>query len=320
MRALWIGAALLVGCGQEYEVNTDPGPLGAGDDLTWPTETGPFDIDGDGQIDGDHFDLSGKNPTDIVIYGDTSTSMSEELTTLGDRVLEFTDRIQEAGASWNLIAVTGATGCGVDGIFTPNTPNFDQRFKAAILTPPENRDLDEMGLQNVRNALAQAAPGGCNEGFLRPNALLHIIYISDENDESPGFEDPDYWVDYVDQMIALKGSAALTRISAVAGPTPTGCPGAEPGFGYDEAVAATGGEFVSICDDWPSELDALADASVITDLFPLSRQPVPESIQPFVNGELRETGWEYDPVENAVRFVSNPPMTGDIVDIFYEPA
>ncbi len=319
MRPILITTLALFACGSENELSSGQDPFDAFEDGDFPTEPGPFDLDGDGVIDGDHFDLADSNPTDIIIYGDTSGSMAVELTTLGDHVLNFTDRLKQAGADWQIMAVTGSTGCGVDGIFTPSTPNFDTRFADAILTPPANTDLDEMGLQNVRNAISQA-DGGCNDGFMRSNAMLHIIFISDENDESPGFEDADYWRDYVDLIVDMKGSRSLTRFSAVAGPTPNGCDGADPGFGYDDVVNHTNGEFISICEDWPSQLDTLADASVITDVFPLSAPPVFDSIQPFVNGEERHQGWLYNPDEQAVIFTSDAPRSGDIVDIFYEPA
>ena len=70
----------------------------------------------------------------------------------------------------------------------------------------------------------------------------------------------------------------------------------------------------------PNQLDLLADASLVTDFFPLSEVPVPASIKPYVNGDVRESGWVYEASENAVRFTSDPPMSGDIVDIFYTPA
>ena len=316
---LLMAFALLIGCTPDYEISSGVDAVDSGDDAGFPTKPGPFDLDGDGEIDGDHFDLSGLNPTDIIIYGDTSGSMVEELMTLGDRVLDFTDRLSTAGADWQLMAVTGSTGCGIDGIFTPSSNNFNDRFSQAILTPSGNVDWDEMGLQNVRNAVAES-DGGCNNGFVRDGAMLHIIFISDENDESPGFNDNGYWLEYVTDIVAMKGSEALTRFSAVAGPTPDGCNGADPGFGYDSVVDATNGEFISICDNWPDRLDTLADASVVTDIFPLSKTPVLDSIMPFVNGDVREDGWIFDVFENAVIFTENAPMTGDVVDIMYEPA
>ena len=43
----------------------------------------------------------------------------------------------------------------------------------------------EQSLEGLRRALTkQAAPGGCNEGFLRPDSLLVLIVLSDEDDTS----------------------------------------------------------------------------------------------------------------------------------------
>jgi len=77
---------------------------------------------------------------------------------------------------------------------------------------------------------------------------------------------------------------------------------------------------VSICDNWPDQLDTLADASIITDVFPLSRVPVIQTIEPWVNGAVRTSGWVYEADGNLIRFTVSPPSSGDLVDIFYTPA
>ncbi len=43
-------------------------------------------------------------------------------------------------------------------------------------------------------------PGGCNEGFLRPDALLVVVIITDENDQSDG-DPPDWFA----ELVAVKG-------------------------------------------------------------------------------------------------------------------
>jgi hypothetical protein len=43
----------------------------------------------------------------------------------------------------------------------------------------------EKGLAAMIRALEQTAPGGCNEGFLRPEANLLVIFVTDEEDDSP---------------------------------------------------------------------------------------------------------------------------------------
>ncbi len=308
---LWV----LTACQSDYELDngTDLPGMNEGED----GNGGPGDDDDDDSIFyGDSWDLSGKIPTDIIIYGDTSGSMAEELTTMGDNILVFTDRLQANSADWHLMAVTGPSGCAVDGWLDEDVVGFDSIFSNAILTKPNPDTEDEMGLQNVERAVGESM-GGCNAGFLRSDALLHVIFISDENDESPGFNTDDYWQNYIDGIITKKGSEALVKVSAVAGPTPDGCDGAEPGHGYSEVVDATSGEFISICGDWPNQIDTLADASINTEVFELSRDPDPSTIVVYVNQEVVTGTWNYEAAGNLVRFHTDPPATGDIVDIEY---
>ncbi|MFH1469430.1 MAG: hypothetical protein ABIO70_33905 [Pseudomonadota bacterium] len=270
----------------------------------------------------DRWDVAEGWGTDILFFGDTSSSMTEELQTLGERVEEFVADLGEYTEDWQLLAVTGPDGCGVGGIITPDTPDYAATFAAGILTPPGEDLVDEWGLYDATAAVEQSGPGGCNEGFLREDAMLSVVLISDEDDNSPGWDagDPSYWQAYVDAMVAIKGAADALTISAVAGPLPDGCAGAEPGTGYVEAAAATGGEFLSICDPWYEHLDAVVDVSVARALFELTALPVVATIQVAVDACVRSDDWEYDPALNAVRFTDDPPRSGEVVAIRYEVA
>ena len=102
-------------------------------------------------------------------------------------------------------------------------------------------------------------------------------------------------------------------------PVPNGCDGADPGYGYSDAVSATNGEFLSICSNWDSQVDLLADASIQQAFFPLSAQPVSEDLFDIeVNEEVRETGWFYDPERQGIEFTENIPGAYDKVDIWYQ--
>ena len=264
----------------------------------------------------DIFDLSAGVPIDVMMYGDTSSSMAPYLTTLADNLTEFTSSLETSGLDWQLIAVTGPDGCGVDGIMTPETPDLHGTFTTAILTEPPGHIDDEAGLQNTAEAVAQSTSGGCNEGFLRDTALLHVIYISDENDESPGFGTDGYWTSYYDAMVAGKGDSERLIFSAVGGP-PGECSDAETAHGYWEIVEASSGEFLSICDDWSSELDVLADASVKVSVFDLSKTPDVESLTVWVNADPITANWTYDASQNQVVFSAESPTSGDLVEIRY---
>ncbi len=303
-------AALVAGC-SEYELSPDGRKTAAEPD------TGVLA----GEVQVDEWDLAAITGTDILFFGDTSGSMTEELETLGDKVTDFVDRLDDYATDWQLAAVTGPSGCVVDRVFTPDDADYAERFAEAITTPPGQDLVDEWGLYNTTLAVEQSGPGDCNAGLVREGAILHIIFISDEDDNSPGWDegDPDYWRAYVDRVVAVKGDADLVVYSGVVGPEPDGCEGAEPGVGYAEAVAATGGELLSICSDWSSSLDVLVDATEVYDTFTLSRTPDLSTLDVRVNGSMRG-GWSYVSADNAVVFSSDPPHSGDTVTITYTVA
>ncbi|MEQ1502276.1 MAG: hypothetical protein ABMB14_08590 [Myxococcota bacterium] len=306
--------AAIGGC-VEYESHSNVDPNLGVDDGAGPPD--PADVPEGSWLDA--YDLPPADVIDVIVYGDTSSSMQEELQTMGSVVREFVDRLAENVSDWQLAAVTGNTGCAVNGILTPATPAFEDLFADGIVTPPADTDEDEMAFQNTAIAVEQSGPGQCNDGLVRGD-LLYLVYVSDENDESPGFDsgDADYWRGYYDRIAAIHGNPAAIVMSAVAGPVPLGCIGADPGQGYDRAVAATGGEFLSICTDWASKIDLLADAGTIRDHFPLTDVPDPATIEVWVDAVARPAGdWEYRPAGNEVVFVANPPHPGDKVDILY---
>lgn len=273
------------------------------------------------EVQVDTWDLGGAAGADILFFGDTSGSMAVELATLGTQVQVFLERLATWTEDWQLLAVTGPDGCGVNGVITPATHDWQALFAAGITTPPGADEVDEWGLNNVAAAVEQSDPGECNEGFVREGAKLHVVFISDEDDNSPGWDDnANYWTDYHDAILARKGDASAVVFSAVAGPVPDGCAGAEPGWGYWDVVQESGGSFISICDAWEEELGVLADTTVAWDRFALSRRPRAETLEVGVDGEARTTGWTYVPPLNEVQFAEDAPVTGQRVSIRYEVA
>jgi len=257
---------------------------------------------------------------DVLFFGDTSGSMTEELLTLSDEITVFLDRLDQNVKDWQLLAVTGPEGCGLHGVIDGQDLDPDRLFAEAITTPPGEDLVDEWGLYSATSALLQTGPGDCNEGFLRDSSLLHVIFVSDEDDNSPGWNqgDPEYWQAYLDTMIRIKGEADQVILSAVTGPNPEGCFGAEPGVGYNEAVAWTEGELLSICDDWSNEIGILADAGLLHQAeFILIDTPIESSIGVSVNGDSVPTGWIYEPDSQSVLFTDEAPVTGDHVRVTY---
>ena len=84
-------------------------------------------------------------------------------------------------------------------------------------------------------------------------------------------------------------------------------------------MVATDGVFLSICSDWatPSNLSMLAAASVQMEAYELGATAAPSTIQVFVNGTERNSGWHYDADDNTVVFDEGIPTEGDHVRVTY---
>lgn len=312
--------AILLAC-SEYAYHTKPdhgGTADSGSPWSWTDQ----DTAGPGGVSEnlDEYVVEGSNTTDFVFFGDTSGSMTEELVTLGEKMEAFVAVLDAAEVDWQLAAVTGPSGCSTSGVLDRYIDDAPALFAAAILTPPGEDLVDEWGLYNVANVVENTDAGECNEGLLRSNANLHIVFLSDENDDSPGSEtgDSEYWRSYVDQIVAKKGSASAVTLSSIVGPVPDGCEGADPGYGYYEATQGTGGEALSLCDpDWPNQVNVLATAAVTQSRFDLTQVPVAETIEVRVEGVLNTTDWSYVSAGNYVEFTANIPTSGQVVEIHY---
>lgn len=266
----------------------------------------------------DRWDIPpGDPPSDIVFAVDASCSMNEDLWSLASNFRTFISQLETHSNDWRIIVASGDDGCSQSGILTPNTANYEDTFNNSILFGGFFSDYTEALLTINKNTIENTDSNECNGSFMRPNALLHIIDVSDEPEQSADMGALP-WDQNVQAIWDKKGSPAMVRISAIAGPVPDGCSSASPGTGYAEAVAATGGVFLNICDNWATSanLALLAQASVNQSTFELSGQAEEASIVVTVNGSTR-SDWTFDANRNVVVFNGNFPAGGDRVEISY---
>ena len=258
--------------------------------------------------------------TDLLFSLDSSCSMTEDIWELSNNFDAFVNELTGFSEDWQMMVVNSDTGCSHSGILKPTSGNYSQRFKDALFAWNMNDDFTEALLTVNARAVEETGGGGCNQGFLREDAMLHIIDISDEPEQSEE-KTGETWDQLVDRIVTQKGDPALTTISAVAGDVPNGCQDAAPGTGYAEAVDATGGVFLSICQNWSSKssLGMLAAASVNRDTFLLSQVPANQDILVWVNS-VKNEDWVYDVSRNAVVFQNAPLQANDSVQVKYEVA
>jgi hypothetical protein len=253
-------------------------------------------------------------PVDVLFAIDRSASMDDDAAGLGGAFSSFIDTIDVATSGWRIAVVTTDEGCANGGILTEDTPDLAETFSAAVRYGDE-RDIvyDEALFQIVDTALRETAAGGCNEGFLRDGALLHVIVVSDEPERSSELASAWTWDFFLPRYEAYVASPSLLEISGIV--DTDGCN--EGDDGYAQAIAATGGERLSICSgDWASRLATLASASLgYTFTFPLDATPVEASLAVTLDGAPLTGGWRYNATLNAV--VLDAAAPGSTVEVTY---
>lgn len=274
---------------------------------------------------------------DILWVIDDSGSMANQRKTLVGNFDSFLQALLMLNVDFQMAVTTttiadGGRIRGQTKIIKNTTPDPRQVFEANT-TFPMSRTRWEQGLRMAQFAVtgANVAPGGANQGFLRPNAALAIIVVTDEDDSS--FGNTDYYARAF-KAAKGKGNENLVTFSTIAGTTPNGCtpPGeesfygslADPAFRYTSVSTKTGGVVGSICDaSFENTLLQIASAlNTLRRVFPLSLKPVTGTLSVRVNGMLIAenpvTGWQYRADTNSIVFLGTyVPPPGATVRLEY---
>ncbi len=244
--------------------------------------------------------------SDILVVIDDSASMAEEQERLGENFHAFTDVVAGAYADFQIGVVTtdvDVTDAGLlrGGVMTPDTPDLEATFLEAVSVGTHGSRY-EQGYE----AAALAVDQRLNPDFIRTSARLHVVFLSDEDDQSP-----DKVPTYLDILRDASGSGGLTA-HAIVGDEPEGCASgigaAGAGTRYLTAAVQTNGYTDSICsDDYTEILERVGlDVAGLQDTYLLNQVAEPGTIQVWVDDvamhERAQDGWQYDPGDNAVVF------------------
>ncbi|MCY1076523.1 choice-of-anchor D domain-containing protein [Archangium lansingense] len=289
---------------------------------------------------------------DVLFVVDNSGSMMDEQQNLGSNFSSFLSHAAAAGVDYHVAVTTtglerssggwavcpgGAEG-GENGrlfpvdnssprVISPSTPAAESVF--ARNTQVGVCHWNEQGLEAMYRALSDPLvynvddtrtpqPMDGNSGFLREEAKLAIIAVTDEEDFS---SQPVSF--YETFLLGLKGGDRSKVIfSAIAGPVDlTTCRSASSsGSRYIQLAQATSGVVESICTpNWAASLERISESAFGPNRsFPLSETPSDTSrIVVRVDGVVTG-GWVYDPQTNAVIFdADKAPPPGATVEITY---
>ncbi|MFT5454106.1 MAG: hypothetical protein ACI9K2_000582 [Myxococcota bacterium] len=310
-----LGSLALVSC-SDTEEGTD------GTDAKGFEEAGGF-IEGDAALSGQDYSVIDEftfyvSPVDVLFVIDDSCSMSEEQEALSVGFPGFFSLIEVIGDQYQI------------GVISTDMDNPDKSGKLResggykwidaetedpFLVFEEMAGLGiegsgiEKGIFATYTALETLADTD-NAGFLREDAALMVVVLSDEPDFT---EDSDIRLaDFRDWFASLKvdPEPGWLTFNGIVGPPPSGCSSAvgnaESGDGYIQIAEFTGGVLHSICETpYGPAFDAMVGA-IPSEEFYLSDVPDPSSIRisaKLPNGEttyMNDEQWQYFADENYI--------------------
>jgi len=280
----------LVGCSDQTLVGPpEPPPPGAQPDQIEPT------------IIVDEFLQRTAAASDILFTVDDSGSMSDVQTKLISNFVTFGQHLFGSETDYHIGVVRGdiilaptdgqLVGFGAPPFFIDTDTQYpDAAFQQIIQSIGSGGGGGcESGMLASRIALTAPLVHGYNDGFLRDEARLTIIMISDEDDHanhamcSNPEGHPDMWVPWFQSMKARPDMLSLGIIAGfdpIDDITPTDCIGndvdrADAAPHYAVAAERTAAITGSICrDDWFPVMNELGIAAAgLTRIFTLSRVP-----------------------------------------------
>ncbi len=267
----------------------------------------------------DEYLQAGNRSVDVLWMVDSSCSMAFEQEALGQNFGAFLDVVDSLELDYRIGVVTadldddGELQGDVPWV-TPSTSDAEDVFADNVLVGQLGSG-SEQGFDSVRRALIDGHAGG----FLRDEAQLRVISVSDEDDQSVALADV---AAYVAELQALKVSPAHVVHSDISGQL-AGCvsstANADAAPRYVEATEETRGLSTSICAaGWVQTLTDLAWlADSYADTFELSQPAHAASVEAFVDG-VPVSGFGFDEALDAVVFdPAAVPPDGSLVRFEY---
>ena len=263
--------------------------------------------------------------SDIIFIIDNSGSMFSYQTAVASNMSTFMNVFATLGIDYQIGVITTDKAYFLGSVITPNStdPVGELAYQIGTAAGIYGSGM-ERGLQMSYDVTQAGEDAGPNSSFLRADALLVLVYISDERDWSSG-----NWTDYANYFDQLKGNPSMVISHAVIGDYPSGCTWIDPATGYQRMVQFGAGYYdisqyyggitYSLCSaDWGQQMQSMALNSVAAFEYPLENEGVIEdSISVTVAGQSNSV-WTYNSDTNAVSFPqTDAPEEGEEIEITY---
>ena len=251
----------------------------------------------------DVFDFKQVNKADILFVVDNSCSMSEEQADLSDNAEDFVDTLVSAGTDFQISVITTDSADPVMSTITGEEHSAGKDLSDAVMVGTGGHAI-EMGQEMAMKSLSPTGPLG--RGFMREDATLSVVVISDEDDYSPLTD-----LEYYDFFLSIKEEELFFFHSVVGVSLMPGC-SVEVGDRYIDQSWYTGGTSLDICGSWGASLTTLANPVYIIDtIYPLTEEAIPSTVSVYIGGLQIFDIWEYDEVTNSVIFTDISGISGE---------
>ena len=287
---------------------------------------------------------------DVLWVIDDSGSMDEEQQLLSQGFAVFAERFLELGLDFHLGVTTtdarptseGGRLVGTPPVLTGEQAGVAGAFLERALVGT-NGGSREAGFEAASRALSEPLVSGATAGCLRDVAILAVVFVSDEDDQSlpAGSPEPtmsqlgdETWRQenlepvqaFVDRLLALKdGDREKLFVASIIGdPSGDGCGDAEPGFRSAQGAEALGGFWRSICGDAEAFRAVLEEiAAEVSGPLPVSfrtaHEPIPGTVTVEVDGvPVPDSAWEWVDGEGVVFAPGAAPLSCASVVLRYE--
>lgn len=258
---------------------------------------------------------------DILWVIDDSGSMGDEQDELANNFEAFIQDFLLQGIDFTMAVTTTDATAAKDGEMVgdpslltataaaQNEALFIQNFQNTVLVGTDGSG-SEQGLHTTASFLTKNAAS-----FLREQAYLILVYVSDEEDQSPHSVST-----YLDTYKSYKNNPGLVKAFSIITTELTDKPWETIGHRYIEAANSTGGTHSSIHQDFHNTLlDMGASILDLLDSFALSGNPIEQSLTVKVNNVPATMGWSYNPASKTLKFeTGHIPPEGSSVNIQYQ--
>lgn len=262
------------------------------------------------------------NKVDIIWIVDNSTSMLKHQKNLSAQIPDLVQKLNTLKMDYHIAVITTSIGgdhpdggklIGSPKFLTATTPDLESSLKNRMIVGEVGSNR-ERGLESLYNVLSPAYVNNEGVGFLREDALLVIIALSDEDDKSAVSNPFKYYSEFLDKIKQpwVDGSRSWVFNFIGVLPSSVNCRTfndyAEAGLIFIDMVNFSGGVKESICStNFSTAVSNIRSRiyQILTD-FKLAKKPVIESIVVTIDGQSiprdSTNGWDYVEPLNAIRF------------------